>query len=337
MKPALSLLLGIYFLSACQVSPASAPTTSTDGRSQSQVASFASSVDVNPLKLPLSAALLQELQQPDGEADPSEPSNVSDQEAEKVLSPRYVHAHSYYFEFLDNGKSTVERILEHDGQTRAAELVTHWRKVLSDGSIWPDRNSTTYGGRFTALEHGQTGKTKGWLLFRNASTKAQEYYQLALKAWKPGVAADHPSQSEAWAWLGRTCHFLQDMSVPFHTKSFVRPSQVLFHHPYELTSERLFDRYLPSRNHNPFGVWPQGGPYSASGNWGYYSAPGTSAESMITQLASQSQPFYKMVNELENSKTGNWEKSRAVLIPLGGKMTAGLVMAYLNEVGALKR
>lgn len=339
MKPAALMLsaslLGLSVLGACQVNPALAPN-----RQNTALNSLNTATDVNPLRLPLSPSLLQELQQPDQDADArlEDPAQEPNEDyISKVLGTRYVHAHSYYFDHLDNGSSTVESILQHDGHSQAAALVKRWREVLSEGSVWPDRNSTTYQGRFTALEHGQVSDTKGWLRFRNASSKAQEYYQLALKAWKRDLPADHAGQREAWAWLGRTSHFLQDMSVPFHTKTFVRPAQVLYHHPYELTSEVYFDRYLPSQNYNPFGVWQQAGPYPAQGVWGHYYPAGTSAESMIKQLAAESKSFYKLVNHLENSKTGNWEKSRAVLIPLGAKMTSGLVLNYLRDVGALAK
>lgn len=335
MKLSASLMLGICLLAACQANPGSAPLRQPAAPVNNAPlgALNAATADVNPLRLPLSASLLNELRQPDEEGEPREQTSVSDEHIEKVLGTRYVHAHSFYFDHLDNGKSTVETILEHDGKARAAGLIKHWRKTLAEGSVWPDRNSTTYRGRFTALEHGQVSDTKGWLMFRNASTKAEEYYQLAKKAYKRDLPPDHPNQTEAWAWIGRTSHFVQDLSVPFHTKSFIRPAQVLFHHPYELTSENNFDRYFPSRNHNPFSVWAQGGPYPATGNWGHYYPPGTSAESMIKQLAAQSRPFYTMVNELENSKSGNWEKTRAVMIPLGAKATSGLVAAFLSEVG----
>ncbi len=338
MKPSASLLLGICLLAACQARPAGTPLNQQAQQAsqnlRQQAAVTAAATDVNPLRLPLSAGLLSELRQPDDEAEPREQTTVSDEQIEKVLGTRYVHAHSFYFDHLDtNGKSTVETILEHDGKVKAAGLIKQWRKTLAEGSVWPDRNSTTYKGRFTALEHGQVSDTKGWLMFRNASTKAEEYYQLAKKAYKRDLPPDHPNQTEAWAWIGRTSHFVQDLTVPFHTKSFIRPAQVLFHHPYELSSERLFERYFPSRNHNPFSVWAQGGPYPATGNWGHYYAPGTSADSMIKQLAAQSRPFYGMVNELENSKSGNWEKSRAVMIPLGAKATSGLIVAFLGEMG----
>lgn len=328
-KSRLSFLLLSAVLVACQAGPRPLSQPAAPLRSQS-----APSSHVNPLGLRLSASLLNELSLPETEAEPREAASVSDDYTAKVLGTRYVHAHSYYFDHLENGSSMIETILAHDGRSQASELVKRWRKVLSDGAVWPDRNSTTYQGRFTALEHGQVSETKGWLRFRNASSKAQEYYRLAVAAWKRELPANHPDQQEAWAWLGRTSHFLQDMSVPFHTKSFIRPAQPLFHHTYELTAEVYFDRYLPGKNHNPFNVW-SGGPFPATGNWGHYYAAGTQADAMIKQLAAQSQPFYKLVNHMENSKSGNWEKSRAVLIPLGAKMTAGLVAAYLREVGAL--
>lgn len=328
-------LLGALALVACQATsqPQLQPASLNPAlRQQSATGALLPS-----LKLPLSPALLQEIQQPDSEPEPRDQS-YNESLVNKILAPHYVHAHSYYFDHLDSaGRSTVEVILSHDGHQQAADWVKHWRKTLSEGSEWPDRNSTTYNGRFTALEHGQVSRTKGWFMFRNASGKAQEYYQLALKAWHPDLPPTHRAQTEAWAWLGRTSHFLQDMTVPFHTKSMVRPAQALYHHGYEVTSEERFDEYMPARNNNPHGVWLNGGPYPATGSWGLYYPPNTSAEAMIIQMADQSEKFYKLVNRLQNNREGNWEKSRAVMIPTGAKLTSGLVMAYLQEVGALRR
>lgn len=310
-------------LTACQALPASRPAETVH---QQSVAGF------KPLNLPLSASLRQELLQPETETDPRQ--EVYDEElVSQILDPRYVHAHSYYFDHLDQGSSSIETILRHDGHGRSADLLVHWRSVLGAAAVWPDRNSTTYQGRFTALEHGQVGPNKGWFLFSNASSKAAEYYQRARDAWHRDLAPDAPAQSEAWAWLGRTSHFLQDMSVPFHTRSLVRPAQVLRHHPYEISCEQKFEQYMPGRNYNPFGVWTSGGPYPAGEAWGLYYPAGTTADAMIQQLADQSSPFYKLVNRAENTKTGNWEKSRAVLIPLGAKLTSGLVVRFLQDVG----
>lgn len=322
------------FLGACHAAPSSfsspPPSLSLYQQNASQT--------LPPLTLPLSAALRQELQAPENEP---EPRNEIYNEAwvQQVLAPdlsaEYVHAHSYYFDHLDSdGHSTVERILQHDGQTQAATWVEHWRSELGQAAVWPDRNSTTYTGRFTALEHGQVGPHKGWFNFKDARSKAQEYYQLALEHWRPGLPPNHPDQSEAWAWLGRASHFVQDMSVPFHSKSMIRPAQPLHHHSYELSCEHLFENYFPSQNYNPFGVW-EDGPYPAQGQWGLYFPPGTTADAVIMQVRSQAEPFYKLVDERENERSGNWEKSRAVLIPLGAKATAGLVVEFLRQTGAL--
>lgn len=335
MRTLIALCLCALSLNACQAGPA-ARTAVIPQNQPVNVQAASAPVTAQSLKLPLSPALIKELQQPDTELEPRD-QNYNERLVAQLLDPLYVHAHSYYFDHLDrDGQSTVESILRHDGHTRAADLTKVWREVLSEGSVWPDRNSTTYNGRFTALEHGQVSHTKGWFMFRNASTKAHEYYQLALKAWKPGLAPDHKGQEEAWAWLGRTSHFIQDLSVPFHTMSMVRPAQLLFHHGYEISSEERFDTYLPSRNHNPEGIWAQGGPYPANGQWGIYFAPGTSADKMIFQLTDQSRPFYKLVNKPESSRNANWEKSRSILIPVGAKTTAGLVMAFLTDTGALR-
>lgn len=328
MKRALLLALTTsLILAACQAATSTRPPAETL-RQQSAP----SSAGFKSLNLPLSNELRQQLQQPEDESDPRD-EVYNEALVAQIMDPRYVHAHSFYFDHLDGGSSTVETILNHDGHTRAAGLLVHWRSVLSAGSVWPDRNSTTYRGRFTALEHGQVGPNKGWFTFANARTKAQEYYNLALKAWHRDLPPDADAQSEAWSWLGRTSHFLQDMSVPFHTRSLVRPAQALRHHPYEISCEDKFDDYLPSRNHNAYGVWAGGGPYPASGPWGLYYPAGTSADAMIMQLAEQSAPFYKLANHAADASNGNWEKTRTVLIPLGAKLTSGLVVNFLQDVG----
>lgn len=338
MKRSLLFSLGLTFLlGACQaqIQPFQQAPRTAPVRQQTVAGRQAG------LQLPLSAALQTELQAPDLEA---EPRNQEYNEAwveqvfnpEHKVSPYYVHGHSDYYDHLSNGQSTVESILTHDGQAQAAQWVQRWRSVLSAAAVWPDHHSTTYNGRFTALEHGQVSINNGWFLFRDASSKAQEYYDRALDAWIPGVAADDPRQEEAWAWLGRSSHFIQDMTVPFHTKALVRPAQPLFHHNYEITCEERFDEYMPENNYNPFDVW-QHGPYPEHEPWGFYYPASTSTSELIMLLADQSEPFYKLVNERQNSKSGNWEKTRAVMVPLGGKATAGFIVHFLQEVGALPR
>ena len=120
--------------------------------------------------------------------------------------------------------------------------------------------------------------------------------------------------------------------MPFHTVSLLRPSQLRHHTQYEVSCDELFERYLPSRNYNPQGVWVHG-PYPAQGSWGVYYAPGTTAAAMIRQNADYARKFYKFVNESESWTQQNWERTRAVMVPLGAKTSAGLIKSFLNEVG----
>ncbi len=345
MKRALTLGFSILLVS-CQTQsfrPSSNIPVQQQVNQQSQQNFEQNIRSSSPLNLALNPALRSQLKPTTTEPTPltDRPEQVNTQQlthifgTENDLTPSYVDAHSMYFDYLHNGKSTIEMILAHDGHSQAAQWVTHWRDTLSKGAIWPDHNSTTYNGPFKALEHGLPSVDSGWFGLRNAREKSQEYYEMALKSWKPELAPDHPDQAEAWAWLGRTSHFIQDMSVPFHTRSLVRPAQAFFHNAYEVSSEKLFDNYLPVRNHNPFGVWANG-PYPENEVWGIYFPAGIQAGELIVKTAEQSQPFYDLVAQRSNDENGNWEKTRAVMIPLGAKSTAGLVISFLTEVGALK-
>lgn len=343
MKSAFTLTACLVLLGCQAQNIALRPPTNGSVQSQSQLQPEQMIQSRQPLSLALSPALRSQLNQAPLESAPrgEEPAQLSEAQLKQIFgnesapAPQYVHAHSMYFDYLYQGKSTVETILEHDGQRQAAQWVTHWRKALSEGALWPDHNSTTYKGPFKALEHGLPSLNSGWFGLRNAREKSQEYYELALKSWKPGLAPDHPDQAEAWAWLGRTCHFIQDMSVPFHTRSLARPAQALYHNPYEVSAEKLFDNYLPVRNHNPFGVWSSG-PYPTNEPWGIYFPAGIQAGDLIVKTAEQSQSFYDLVAQRSSDEDGNWEKTRAVMIPLGAKSTVGLIVSFLTEVGALK-
>lgn len=329
VKPYVSIALALFLLGACQsqsVLPSAQPPVSPQQLNPLQ----AFNQQNNTALLRISAALQAELQQPDTEVEPRQDS-FDEALARRVLEGQYVQAHSYYFQTLDNQNSTIEAILKHDGYLQAAATVTHWRNLLGQNAVWPDRTSTTYNGPWPALEHGQMANGKGWFGLRSASVKAEEYYQRALDTWQRHLPPDHPEQAESWSWLGRSTHFLQDMSVPFHTMSLVRPAQLIYHQSYEKSCDEFFVRYLPSRNHNPQGVWEGGGPYPATGQWGHYYPPGTRASQIVTQMADTARPFYKLVNRRDNDE--RWEKTRAVMVPLGAKTTAGMIVNFLREVG----
>ncbi len=334
----LSLLVILGLLAACQ-SPSIQPNSlraSTPANSlQSQSAARPTAQANSPQ---LSSAFLRQLEGFDEEGDPSvdTPNARMDQQlVSQTIGTAYTKAHSYYFQTLDQGKSSVEAILAHDGHTEAARLVRHWTPVLGENAVWPDKQSTSYQGPWPALEHAELKNSGGWFMFKAASTKADEYYGKAVAAWRKDLPADHANQTEAWAWLARASHFLQDVTVPFHTISLIRPAQLLCHNRYEVTCDQHFNSYLPSRNHNPQGVWANG-PYPASGPWGIYFNPGTTAGAMIRQNADFSRKFYKFVNERENTSTQNWERTRAVMVPLGAKTTAGMIQSFLRDVGATR-
>lgn len=283
--------------------------------------------------LPLSPAFRQELSEtPNLEAADEAPFN--EQQVEQILGVEYIQSHSYYYQTPDTGlqnDSSVVAILKHDGHLQAARWTLHWQSLLGEAAVWPDAQSTTYQGRWPALEHAELKDGDGWFFFRSASEKASEYYARALENWQPGVAATHPSQAEAWRWLGRASHFLHDVTVPFHTVSLIRPAQLLHHTRYEKSCDTYFERYLPSRNYNPAGVWVKG-PYPADENWGLYFTPQTPIAERVKYTADQARAFYGLVNEAESGQ--NWEKARAVMIPLGAKLTAGLVVKFLQDVKA---
>lgn len=325
-----SLLLA---LSACQsaVLPLASPPSQTGVQAQSNRTS------PRPLTpLPWSAQTQALLKASDAEKDPAEPRG-QEQMYSAVLSGRYIQSHSYLFKTLDQNHSSVEAILAHDGHTQAANWVKNWRDTLAEQALWPDLASTTYQGRFPALEHAQLKNGTGWFYFRSAAEKAQEYYQRALESWQSELPPDHPRQKTAWTWLGRASHFLHDVTVPFHTVSLVRPAQLISHNRFEETVDTTFERYLPSKNHNPGGVWLPEGPYAPGKTWGLYFAPGTQARDTVIFNADLARQFYPVVRDRLGEWNGDWEKTRAAMIPLAAKSTAGLVLLFLQDTGALKK
>ncbi len=209
--------------------------------------------------------------------------------------------------------------------------VQHWRKTLGENTAWPDAQSTTYSGPFRPLEHGMPTPTSGWFGLSNARDKAEEYYQRAISAWKPELPPTHPEQAEAWTWLGRTSHFIQDLTVPFHTRPLVRLAQIRFHSKYERAAQVHFRRYLPTANYDEYNVWEQD-PYPSNQQWGVYFPQNMPMRDMMLEMRELSAPFYKMVAEGDDPNTHNWEKVRSVMIPLGAKATSGLVVKFLNDV-----
>lgn len=320
-------------LGACQA-PLSAPTPMNPPPALNALRQNNTPLQALIPPLPLSRQFRQELQQKQVPLDDVQPQYVDEQRVEQILGIQYKKSHSYYFQTPDpglNNKPTVQAILENDGHDQAAQWVKHWESVLGEAAVWPDAQSTTYRGPWPALEHAELRGGDGWFMFRSASAKADEYYQRALQAWKPGLSPDHPEQQAAWQWLGRSAHFIHDVTVPFHTVSLMRPAQLLHHSRYEVTCDETFERYLPSQNHNPAGVW-ENSPYPAGETWGIYFPPKTSAGAIVKYTADQSREFYGLVNEAESGQ--NWEKSRAVMIPMGAKLTVGLLLQFLQDVQA---
>lgn len=254
--------------------------------------------------------------------------NPADLLPKEDFTHEYVN-HFKFFTEIDVTGSTVEEILQHDGYVNAHKYVRHWRDLLGENMDWPDHQSTTYKGPFPAMEHGLTRKGKGWFGLRNAKQKAEEYYNRALSSWKKGVSPTDPQQKEAWEWLGRTAHFIQDSTVPHHSMVLLRFDQ-LTHSPYEKRSSQNFRTYFPSKNYNP-GTWNNGGPYPAQGKWGIYS--NKNAAEVVENNLNIANGLFRTVNHREDEKNGNWDKSRSLMLPLASKTCAGLIVGFLEKVG----
>lgn len=323
----------LLVLCACQ-----APLPMTQPVAQTPVFLRAQS-SVRPAKplnsLPWSQKTLQMLSTLDPETDPPEPRGQEPSEA-YLPGTYYIQAHSYLFRTLDQGQSSIEAILDHDGQSQAAQWVAHWRSVLGESALWPDQQSTTYQGRWPALEHAQLKNGRGWFFYRSAREKIDEYYQRALESWQVNLPPDHPRQETAWRWLGRASHFLQDVTIPFHTVSLLRPAQLISHNRFEEILDQRFENYMPRRNHNPDSVWLPEGPYPPDKPWGLYFAPGTPAGELVIHNADIARQFYRLVRSRQDEYNGNWEVTRAAMLPLAAKTTAGLIVLFLQETGALK-
>lgn len=239
--------------------------------------------------------------------------------------------HFMFFTEIDQTGSAVEEILAHDGYANAAKYVTHWRPVLGENADWPDKFSTTHKGKKPAVEHGQMKNGTGWFWYRSAAQKTDEYFGRAVKAWKKGAAPDAPEQKEAWEWLARAAHFVQDTTLPFHAVTLARPGQFR-HDPFEYSVVKNFHKYFPSKNYDG-GAWNGTGPYPVGGNkWGNYfneRVPGQ----VIKNNADVVRGLYKIVNNKEDEKNGNWDKVQALVVPLASKTCAGLVVSFMQQVG----
>jgi hypothetical protein len=326
----------ILLLSACQapvIPGASSPPP------QLQAQSAGRQTVARPINPPAFGPAVQQLMRtPDTEADPPTPRTPDFSQYEPILGINYIEAHSYYFRTLDGDASSIEAILKRDGHTRAAALLTRWRDMLGAEAKWPDQASTTYQGRWPALEHAILKKGDGWFWFKDAGTKADEYYDRALKAWRRDLPPEAPEQRESLMWLARASHFIHDMTVPFHTVSLIRPAQLIHHTPYEKSVDATFNQYLPSRNANPGNIWLPSGPYAESAQyWGLYFPASTTAGDITRYAAGTARHFYPWVRNAVDRNNGNWEKTRAAMVTLGAKTTAGLVVAFMETVGAPTR
>jgi hypothetical protein len=174
----------------------------------------------------------------------------------------------------------------------------------------------------------------GWFWYRSAAQKADEYFSRAVMAWHKDAAPDAPEQKEAWEWLGRTAHFIQDVTVPFHTVTLARLAQ-LNHDPFENSVVKSFPNYFPSRNYDG-GSWNGNGPYPEQGQWGIY-YEGKLPGEVIKNNANISRGLFKIAKHKDDAKNGNWEKVRSLVVPLASKTCAGLVVSFLKQVGANTR
>jgi hypothetical protein len=238
--------------------------------------------------------------------------------------------HFLFFTAIDKTGSGVEEILDHDGYANAAKYLTFWRKTVGDNVDWPDEHSTTYHGPRPAFEHGLMKNGTGWFWYRSAAQKADEYFSRAVMAWHKESAPDAPEQKEAWEWLGRSAHFIQDVTVPHHTVTLARLAQ-LTHNPFEDSVIKTFDQYLPSHNYDG-GSWNGNGPYPEQGKWGIYyesKLPGQ----VVKDNADISRGLFKISKHKSDANNGNWDKVRALVVPLAAKTCAGLVVSFLQQVG----
>jgi hypothetical protein len=238
--------------------------------------------------------------------------------------------HRLFFTAIDKTGSAVEEILARDGYNNASKYLAHWRDLMGVNTEWPDYHSTTYHGIRPALEHGLLKNGTGWFWYRSAAQKADEYFSRAVMAYHKGTAPDAPEQQEAWEWLGRTAHFVQDVTVPHHTVTLARLGQ-LTHNPFEDSVDQTFTNYLPSLNYDG-GAWNGNGPYPAQGQWGIYYQSKLPGE-IIKSNADISRGLYKIANSKKDATNGNWDKVRALVLPLASKTCAGLIVSFLKQVG----
>lgn len=238
--------------------------------------------------------------------------------------------HTLFLTAIDKTGSSVEEVLEHDGYKNAAKYLTFWRDLTGENADWPDSHSTTYQGKKPAFEHGLMSNGTGWFWYRSAAQKADEYFSRAVFAWHKDAAPDAPEQKEAWEWLGRSSHFIQDVTVPHHTVTLARFGQ-LTHDPFENAVVKTFPRYFPSLNYDG-GVWSGKGPYPPEEKWGIYFESRLPSE-VIKNNADIARGLFKISKHKEDEANGNWDKVRALVIPLATKTTAGLVVSFLHQVG----
>lgn len=243
----------------------------------------------------------------------------------------YMKTHKLIFSRIDKTGSSVEEILSHDGFHNASKLTKYWRNVLTENAKWPDRKSTTDFGPRPAMEHGLLKNGNGWGFALGADKKVDEYFRKALWAWNWSKAANDPSQKEAWAWIGRASHFLQDMSLPSHTEPLFNLTQLFHHDPFEICSDEHFDEFMPSKN-NDAGMWNGEGPYPKDKQWGIYFNSQTPGQ-IVKATANEMRKKYSYMDNFDDISNGHWNRLKAYAIPLATKQCAGLVVAFLRAVG----
>ncbi len=211
----------------------------------------------------------------------------------------------------------IPTILKNDGHSDYAKILEKYMYHFKIGSKKPDSWSTTTKSKIWRLMGYELSQTsaehfydpasgRGLPGFRSAAQKSDEYFNIAVSRWKEN------KKEEAIQWLGMTCHFAQDATVPQHaTRNLVQVVQG--HNQYE--------RFIL-----------QNGPRYYVNSGGYYNISTTSQ--LVKRNAAEAKKYRQYVDGKSWPKRDDHNKTTYALFPMAQRSTAGIVGLFMKKTNA---
>ncbi|GBK62738.1 MAG: zinc dependent phospholipase C family protein [Paenibacillus macerans] len=234
----------------------------------------------------------------------TEPSNGLPEFANEVVHPNFSsggadHTHQYIV-------AQAIAILNHDlGPT----VISTYRSTLLYYTDWPDKYENDLGTFARHFYDPDTGKN--WLgqTSPTAKTRAEQYYQNALEAYRMGDV------EEAFIHLGKGTHYVSDINVPHHAANLTALN----------SNHTQFEKYIDKSRLN----------YTIPGNTlpeaVYKEALNTSVSDSFQDTAVYSKSLAKLAQQSEH-----YDEIGQKVVPHAIVDNVQYIYKFCKEVGILK-